>query len=617
MAGDKEKIKDCMKEGIIRKKEGFFSLKDVPVRNSREDQFGSKKYSDGLATYVRFCDTPMTIALQGGWGSGKTSLMQMLEEEVSKDKNVHTIWFNTWQYSQFGAGDNLTVNFLECLVRKIMTINPERDAGDEERHRIITKVKMLNLLKVSTAALWTAASDLIPSNVINSINAGAEMAATIMNEQERAAERLEISDVLTTLKEDLQKWLNKKIVTKGRDDEDDARMVIFVDDLDRLEPVKAIELLEILKLFMDLERCVYVLAIDYEVVVRGIKEKYGHDFSEEKGRAFFDKIIQLPFQMPIDKYNIDEYITKLFNMLPITVQNQENALGFIKNATGGNPRALKRLFNALSLRMIIEKDDKSQKDEKQDDMILGSLCLQFCSERLSSFISSIDIQEDTLKKLANSSYEDLMREDIYKKALKSSGISSADFWEENRGCFSDFNELLGEIEAADLSRFKTVLSDSAIISHGRGYRRPETEFEPEARVFNAADDTKKIKELNDGIGLDQCRFESFTLGDGKTYSDFNTGSGFLKKAMSKIYEMAPDSFDHMVKNKDELNAGLLTFFYGNNEKSQKAVIDGTNYKIDLKNGSERKIELIKQVMEKMGLDPSKFQYYVRLKQFKI
>lgn len=611
MAGDKEKIKDCMKEGMIRKKEGFFSLKDVPVRNSREDQLGSKKYSDGLAKYVRFCDTPMTIALQGGWGSGKTSLMQMLEEEVSKDKNVHTVWFNTWQYSQFGAGENLTVNFLECLVRKIMTINPERDTGAEEKNRIIAKVKMLNFLKVSAAALWTAAGDLLPTNMVNSINAGAEMAATIISEQERAAERLEISDVLTTLKDDLQKWLNKKIVTKGREDEDDARMVIFVDDLDRLEPVKAIELLEILKLFMDLEHCVYVLAIDYEVVVHGIKEKYGHDFSEEKGRAFFDKIIQLPFQMPIDKYNIDEYIMELLNKLQITVQNQESALGFIKNATGGNPRAVKRLFNALSLRMTIEKEDKNQ-----ENMILGSLCLQFCSERLSSFISSIDIQEDTLKKLANSSYEDLMNKEIYKKALKSSGISSADFWEENRGYFSDFNELLGEIEATDLSRLKTVLSDSAIVSHGSGHRRPETEFEPKARVFNASDDIKKIKELNNGIGLDQCRFESFTLGDGKIYSDFNTGSGFLKKAMSKIYETAPDSFDLMVKDKDELNTGLLTFFYGNSEKSQVAVIDGTNYKINLKNGSERKIELIKQVMEKVGLDPSKFQYHVRLKQFK-
>lgn len=79
-----------------------------------------------------------------------------------------------------------------------------------------------------------------------------------------------------------------------------SRVVVFVDDLDRLVPGKAIELLEVLKLFLDCENCVFILAIDYDVVVRGAAEKYGfdlHDNSEEglkeqeKGKAFFDKII--------------------------------------------------------------------------------------------------------------------------------------------------------------------------------------------------------------------------------------------------------------------------------------------------------------------------------------
>lgn len=52
-------------------------------------------------------------------------------------------------------------------------------------------------------------------------------------------------------------------------------MVIFVDDLDRLQPAKAVELLEVLKVFLDCEKCVYVLAVDYEVVTQGIKQKFG------------------------------------------------------------------------------------------------------------------------------------------------------------------------------------------------------------------------------------------------------------------------------------------------------------------------------------------------------
>ncbi len=75
-----------------------------------------------------------------------------------------------------------------------------------------------------------------------------------------------------------------------------ARVVVFVDDLDRLQPQKAVEVLETMKIFLDCERCVFVLAVDYDVVARGVKAKYGDTLSDEKGKSFFDKIIQLPFK---------------------------------------------------------------------------------------------------------------------------------------------------------------------------------------------------------------------------------------------------------------------------------------------------------------------------------
>lgn len=59
--------------------------------------------------------------------------------------------------------------------------------------------------------------------------------------------------------------------------------MIFVDDLDRLVPSKAVELLEVLKLFLDCKQCVFVLAIDYEVVIRGAIKKYGFaSYNSEK-----------------------------------------------------------------------------------------------------------------------------------------------------------------------------------------------------------------------------------------------------------------------------------------------------------------------------------------------
>ena len=53
--------------------------------------------------------------------------------------------------------------------------------------------------------------------------------------------------------------------------------------------------MEIVKLFLDVPKCVFILAIDYDVVIEGVRRKYGNDFSKEKGKDFFDKIIQVPF----------------------------------------------------------------------------------------------------------------------------------------------------------------------------------------------------------------------------------------------------------------------------------------------------------------------------------
>ena len=88
------------------------------------------------------------------------------------------------------------------------------------------------------------------------------------------------------------------------------RLVIFIDDLDRLNPEVAVELLEIIKLFVNVENSIFVLAIDYEVVVKGVRKKYGENLSEEKCRNFFDKIIQLPFKMPVERYNLTELVRK-------------------------------------------------------------------------------------------------------------------------------------------------------------------------------------------------------------------------------------------------------------------------------------------------------------------
>jgi predicted KAP-like P-loop ATPase len=187
---------------------------------------------------------------------------------------------------------------------------------------------------------------------------------------------------INELKEQFQTAVNNKIKQSGKD-----RLVIFIDDLDRLHPGKAVELLEVLKLFLDCDNCVFVLAIDYAVVSQGVKQKYGELIGEEKGKSFFDKIIQVPFKMPVAQYNVKNYVISSLNALGISVADLEveSYVKLIQRSVGCNPRAMKRLFNAFLLLNKIAANG-TVIDAAQRKMLFAILCLQLSFENIYNYI---------------------------------------------------------------------------------------------------------------------------------------------------------------------------------------------------------------------------------------
>lgn len=55
---------------------------DKPVASITEDLFNVEVYVNALCSFIRSCDTPMTISIQGDWGSGKTSMMNMMKANL-------------------------------------------------------------------------------------------------------------------------------------------------------------------------------------------------------------------------------------------------------------------------------------------------------------------------------------------------------------------------------------------------------------------------------------------------------------------------------------------------------------------------------------------------------
>ena len=330
----------------------YNSFSDIPTV---KDEFMIDKYILGLSNFITGCETPLTLAIQGDWGTGKTSIMYQVEEKLKEKsssnskRKIKTIFFNTWQYSQFDMDKDLAVTLITDLIDELE----------------VTDVNKIENLKKSLAVITKSMEYLkLDFGLLNIEKINNQLLKFISNEEK--------SNNLKNLKQNLQSMIDESIKENNYE-----KIVIFIDDLDRLFPQKAIEFLEILKLFLDCRNCVFVLAIDYNVVLRGTKSKYGDDLDNEKGKAFFEKIIQVPFTVPVANYHMENFVNVSLEKINFHFDNDvtKNITQLIRDSIGNNPRSVNRLFNSVSLLMhIINPNNELENDDKL--LIIATVCFQ-------------------------------------------------------------------------------------------------------------------------------------------------------------------------------------------------------------------------------------------------
>ena len=143
----------------------------------------------------------------------------------------------------------------------------------------------------------------------------------------------------------------------------------------------------------DVPNCIYVLAIDYDVVVKGLEGKFGKktEENEREFRSFFDKIIQVPFSMPTGTYDISQLLQDKLGAMGITIpEDQKDAYtDVVKNTVGFNPRSLKRFMNSFSLlRSLRHLSEEDNGTTEYDDLILfGLLGLQISYNKIFRLIT--------------------------------------------------------------------------------------------------------------------------------------------------------------------------------------------------------------------------------------
>ena len=120
-------------------------------------------------------------------------------------------------------------------------------------------------------------------------------------------------------------------------------MAVFIEDLDRCSPEQAIQVLDAIKMFVDIPGCVYILGLDVDVVQKAVASKYVDDPTAQ--RDYIAKIIQIPFQLPpLTRTEMRMFLENLKLDLPNRLCNDVFVTGLVEN-----PRELKRTINIFSL----------------------------------------------------------------------------------------------------------------------------------------------------------------------------------------------------------------------------------------------------------------------------
>jgi hypothetical protein len=334
-----------------------YSITDKPITSISENLLGIENYATALSRFVMGAATPLTVGMQGEWGTGKTSLMHVVRE-IMEEKNVATSWVNTWEYSMFKEAHEITPAVLRGLLENLIGHCKDNNYWPDEKSWQEKKEKFTSALKIvgsfaARVAISKATGESVDINLDNPRSLISEI-AEIKNE---------IRDIAKIIVDSPQNPSQK--------------IVFFVDDLDRIEPGTAVEILEALKNIFDIDNCVFILAIDYDVVIKGLEKKFGKKTpeNEREFRSFFDKIIQVPFSMPTGAYKIENLLKSKFDDLGIQLNETDynDYINIVKLTVGYIPRSIKRYINSFSLLKNIRLEDDGYVENRSEEFCLFTL----------------------------------------------------------------------------------------------------------------------------------------------------------------------------------------------------------------------------------------------------
>ena len=385
---------------------------DLPLVRPDQDLLGIARHAEVLANTVRTVSTPFTIGVYGEWGAGKTTFVNFVryylnQQATPAESAPAFVHFEGWQHrtadelwralmidiaravyrKKHGidfdketplpavarndtngarslrtllAGDAVVIrraverrtpndDFRELVVRLDSTMYGGISKRSPDGLRLDQDQAVLSAVKASVAALGAMSPMIAALRGLFGFEDKIDVSSLFQREQnQNTRERIES-------KREFQVALTELLAVLPPDN----RICVFLDDLDRCMPDVVLDLLDAIKIFLDVPGVVFVVAADETLIGKGLRLRFKEmleanttetekEFLARKGQEYFEKIIQLRINLPeCTPQNGHRYITAQFpEWMPAT--------DIILAAVGTNPRRIKQYCSWLAFRRNVD-----------------------------------------------------------------------------------------------------------------------------------------------------------------------------------------------------------------------------------------------------------------------